>query len=73
MMVDPDGNLPPEGAGPPSREDVVEPGAGRSAPAEPAEPGGEVLNEEWLDRVTRRPPPPPPPPPERERERETPL
>jgi penicillin-binding protein 1A len=61
LMVDPDGNPIPEGPGPRSREDV----APRPEPAPAEAPAGEELNEEWLDRVTRRPPPPPrdPPPP----------
>jgi penicillin-binding protein 1A len=76
MLVDPDGNPLPEGEAPAGREVVAEPSPARPAPTEPS---GEVLNEEWLDRVTRRPPPPPrDPPPPREPpppppERETPL
>jgi penicillin-binding protein 1A len=61
LMVDPDGNPIPEGSGPPSREDVI---VREARPArEPDSPEGEQLNEEWLDRVTRRPPPPPRDPP----------
>ncbi|MDP8913859.1 MAG: PBP1A family penicillin-binding protein [Pseudomonadota bacterium] len=66
LMVDPDGNPVLEGSDPPSREDVTvrEPRPAR----EPDAPEGEQLNEEWLDRVTRRPPPPPrDPPPDDER------
>jgi penicillin-binding protein 1A len=61
LMVDPDGNPIAEGSGPPSREEVIvrEPRPAR----EPDAPEGEQLNEEWLDRVTRRPPPPPRDPP----------
>jgi penicillin-binding protein 1A len=61
LMVDPDGNPVLEGGGPPSREDVTvrEPRPER----EPDAPQGEQLNEEWLDRITRRPPPPPRDPP----------
>jgi penicillin-binding protein 1A len=61
LMVDPDGNPVPEGSGPPSREDVIvrEPRPAR----EPDAPEGEQLDDEWLDRVTRRPPPPPRDPP----------
>ncbi len=50
-------------------------GVGRLVYLGALEPEGEELNEEWLDRVTRRPAPPPrdPPPPPPDRERETPL
>ncbi|HLL59072.1 MAG TPA: PBP1A family penicillin-binding protein [Allosphingosinicella sp.] len=72
LMVDPDGNPIPAEDGSqalPSAEIVREPQRSpQPAPSEePAE--GEQLNQEWLDRVTRRsrPPPPrdPPPPPRR--------
>jgi penicillin-binding protein 1A len=69
LLVDPDGNPLAEGSGPPSRDDVTV----REERPEPevVAPEGEQLNEEWLDRVTRRPPPPPrdPPPPPRDDER----
>jgi penicillin-binding protein 1A len=62
MLVDQDGNPLEEGSGPPRRTEVA-PAEPRTAPTDA--PQAEELNEEWLDRVTRRPPPPPrdPPPP----------
>ena len=65
LMVDPDGNPILDGGDRTNREDVTvrEP---RRAP-EPDAPEGQQLDEEWLDRVTRRPPPPRDPPPEDER------
>jgi penicillin-binding protein 1A len=72
LMVDPDGNpLPQEDGGQsvPSTDPVREPQRLPQAPAEDGPVEGEQLNQEWLDRVTRRnrPPPPPrePPPPRR--------
>ncbi len=64
MLVDQDGNPLPEGSAPPRRDQIAPPD-GAAPPAEqPREPAeGEQLNEEWLDRVTRRPPPPPREPP----------
>ena len=58
QLVDPDGNPLPEGSAPPAREEAAPKDDG-AAPADEA-PRGEELNQDWLDRVTRRPAPPPP-------------
>jgi len=76
LMVDPDGNPIPaeDGAQPLPIPDIAREPQRLPPPAPRQEPGEEEqLNQEWLDRVTRRnrPPPPPrdpPPPPRRSNE-----